>query len=78
MTSLARPSFFLRGAKSGTEAFGINDAGQIVGQYQDATGTHGFLLSGGISTTLDDPLATGGTFAQGISAAVKTRIHDIF
>src|SRR5262245_66222622 len=30
-----------------TTARGINDAGQIVGDFQDATGSHGFLLSGG-------------------------------
>jgi hypothetical protein len=27
-----------------TEAFGINDAGQIVGGVNDSTGSHGFLL----------------------------------
>ena len=27
-----------------TEAFGINDAGQIVGGFNDSTGSHGFLL----------------------------------
>src|SRR5262245_56644832 len=42
---------------------------QIVGEYSDATGTNGFLLSGGIFTTLDDPLATGGTEAFGITDA---------
>jgi probable HAF family extracellular repeat protein len=35
---------------------------------QDATGRHGFLLSGGTYTTLDLPLATMGTFATGINA----------
>jgi len=54
---------------SGTEAFGINDVGQIVGQYSDLGGTHGFLLSGGIYTTLDDPLGTHGTVATGINNA---------
>ena len=53
---------------SGTEAFGINDVGQIVGQYSDLGGTHGFLLSGRTYTTLDDPLATGDTFAWGMNA----------
>jgi uncharacterized membrane protein len=42
-----------------TEALGINGAGQIVGSYFDANATsstgHGFLLSGGIYTTLDVP-----------------------
>ena len=45
-------------ATNGTRAFGINASGQIVGTYQDNTGLHGFLLSGGTYTTLDDPLAT--------------------
>src|SRR5262245_59910002 len=43
-----------------TSAFGVNDTDQIVGYYQNATGNHGFLLSGGIYTTLDDPLAHAG------------------
>jgi hypothetical protein len=34
-------------ATPGTEAFGIEDAGQIVGFCGDASGTHGFLVSGG-------------------------------
>jgi probable HAF family extracellular repeat protein len=58
---------------NGTGAEGINDRGQIVGVYFDANNVqHGFLLSGGQYTTLDDPNAgTGmfqGTFAHGISA----------
>ncbi|HET7019153.1 MAG TPA: hypothetical protein VFI58_00380 [Xanthobacteraceae bacterium] len=47
---------------------GINDNGQIVGTYFDAT-NHGFLLSGGTYTTLDDPLGVGSTSAQGINAS---------
>jgi len=43
-------------AGNSTVASGINDAGQIVGQYQDATGNHGFLYSNGAYTTLNDPL----------------------
>jgi len=53
----------------GTFAYGINNAGQIVGSYVDATGTHGFLFSDGTFTTIDDPLATQGTFALGINNA---------
>jgi probable HAF family extracellular repeat protein len=60
-------------ATSGTQAFGINASGQVVGSYSDATGggTHGFLYSGGTYTTLDDPDAgpTGVTIAQGINDA---------
>src|SRR5262249_61213473 len=50
-----------------TQALGVNDTDQIVGYYNDATGRHGYLLSGGNYTTLDDPLATGGTQAVGIN-----------
>ena len=51
---------------------GINATGQIVGSYRDASGAlHGFLYNpSGIFntyTTLDDPLATNGTFASGIN-----------
>ena len=45
---------------NGTEAFGINNAGQIVGFYHDASGvSHGFLYSGGVYTTIDYPGAKG-------------------
>ena len=38
---------------------GINDAGAIVGTYLDAAfATHGFLDSGGIFTSMDDPLVS--------------------
>jgi probable HAF family extracellular repeat protein len=56
-------------ATLGTVASGINDAGQIVGTYKDATFSHGFLYSAGTYTTLDDPLATAGTSASGINDA---------
>jgi probable HAF family extracellular repeat protein len=50
-----------------TEVWGINAAGQIVGQYTDASNhVHGFLYSNGTYTTLDDPVATG-TIALGIN-----------
>src|SRR5437762_2435836 len=51
-------------------AFGISDAGQVVGAYTDAN-VHGegFLYSGGTFTTLDDPSATTGTLARGINDA---------
>jgi probable HAF family extracellular repeat protein len=45
----------------GTFALGINDSGQIVGNYGDASlNTHSFLLSKGQYTTLDDPNAGTG------------------
>ncbi len=49
-------------------AAGINNPGQIVGGYTLADGTrHGFLYSGGIFSTIDDPLATTGSEALGIN-----------
>ena len=45
----------------GTALFGLNDRGQIVGQYSDSR-CHGFLLDGDTFTTIDDPdalFATG-------------------
>src|SRR6266436_3958946 len=41
-----------------TRALGINDAGQIVGDFRNSTGTHGFLDTGGSFTQLDVPGAT--------------------
>jgi uncharacterized membrane protein len=50
-------------------ALGINSLGEIVGGYTDASAvTHGYLLSGGKYTTLDDPNAVGFTDALGINA----------
>jgi hypothetical protein len=50
----------------GTNAYGIWSAkGQIVGSYSDSIGfQHGFLLSGGVYTTVDAPLATTSTAAR--------------
>jgi uncharacterized membrane protein len=56
---------------SSTAANGINDRGQIVGQYGDAGGLHGFLLSGGKYTTLDDPHAHFNSQARGINDSGK-------
>ena len=44
-------------ATQDTQGGGINNAGQIVGDYADASGGHGFLLSGGVFTTIDEPVA---------------------
>ena len=42
---------------NGTFAYGINDSGQIVGFYYDATDTaHGFVYQGGAYITLNGPL----------------------
>ena len=44
------------GAK-GTRVFGINDLGQIVGEYDDGINYHGFLLSDGDYTSIEFPIA---------------------
>jgi hypothetical protein len=50
---------------------GLNNAGQVVGNYQDAGGiSHGFIYNGGSSyTEINNPAAVNGTFAQGINDA---------
>jgi uncharacterized membrane protein len=51
-----------------TSAIGINDSGQIVGGFYDATGNHGFFLDvGGSFTTFDVPSASSETIADGIN-----------
>ncbi len=53
-----------------TQGTGINNAGQIVGWFGDATGTHGFLNAGGTFSTLDVPFPGGDTTrAWGINNA---------
>lgn len=41
------------GATGGTAANGINDAGEIVGNFSDGTGGHGFVDAGGVFTAID-------------------------
>jgi uncharacterized membrane protein len=55
-------------ATNGTFGQGLNNAGQIVGGYQDASGVHGFLDSGGSFTAINNPIATY-TAAYGINNA---------
>jgi len=65
-------------------AAGINNFGQIVGYYIDQSGAiRGYSYSGGIFTTLDDPLATSAvpgphTYAFGINDAgqIVGRYYD--
>jgi probable HAF family extracellular repeat protein len=63
-----------------TIATGLNDRGQVVGYYSALigpntsgafiiSGQHAFLYSDGSYLTIDDPLATQGTFAYGINNA---------
>ncbi len=49
-----------------TNAFGINNSGQIVGEFTASSRAHGFLLSGGAFTTIDVPGAIN-TQAFGIN-----------
>src|SRR5438876_3542937 len=41
-----------------TSALGINSKGDIVGEYTNLTGNHGFLLSSGAFTTIEVPGAS--------------------
>jgi len=50
-----------------TQAYGINDRGQIVGNYVAGGAFHGFLLANGIFTAIDVPGATTGTQAREIN-----------
>jgi hypothetical protein len=62
-------SFTFIDAPGATATFvegGINNSGDIVGDFDDVTGTHGFLLSGGIFTIIDVPGAKA-SFAIGIN-----------
>jgi probable HAF family extracellular repeat protein len=67
------------GFQRGTNAIGINASGQIVGTFTNDSGRHGFLYSGGVYTTLDDPSAFGpnGTVATGINASGQI-VGDIY
>jgi len=48
----------VKGAQS-TAIYGVNNAGAMVGSYVDSSGVrHGFMLSGGKVTKLDDPKGT--------------------
>jgi hypothetical protein len=51
---------------NGTKAFAINSRGDIVGDYFDSQTLHGFLLSKGTYTTIDDPNGISGA-ANGIN-----------
>jgi probable HAF family extracellular repeat protein len=73
-TNLAVPGALNTALGEGSFGQDINDAGQVVGYFQSFDGvtqrTHGFLLSGGVYTILDDPLAANHrTFATGINDA---------
>ena len=54
LSGSAFTSIDITGAVS-TQASGINDAGQIVGNYYDGTTLHGFIYDGTTFTTIDAP-----------------------
>ena len=67
-TTLDDPS-----ATAGTYLQGINDAGQIVGYYDDGSGSHGFFYSGTYSIVGLTSTATGeGTNGYYSSQSVST------
>jgi uncharacterized membrane protein len=47
-----------------TAPFGINNRGQVVGQYADAEGLHAYRLDGGVYRTIDPPAGPGTTAAD--------------
>jgi uncharacterized membrane protein len=51
-----------------TAAFGLNNSGQVVGDYGPGGAIQGFLLSGGTFTTIDFP-GTTVTIAEGINSS---------
>src|SRR5262249_60085924 len=59
-------------ATPSTNAIGVTNKGQVVGEYLDAAGIHGFLFSSGVYTGLDDPqtkIQNGNTQAFDINNA---------
>lgn len=51
----------------GTIAQGVNNAGEVVGYFQNRRGFHGFVEKDGVFTQIDNPRATNGTYAYGIN-----------
>ncbi len=57
-------------ASTGTQAFGLNNIGQVVGVYTDsANNTHGFVytVNSKIFQSIDDPAGAGTTIVNGIN-----------
>lgn len=68
-----------------TQAYGIDDAGRVVGAYRDAAGWHGFRWAGGSVTTLDFPgaaytdafgIGPGGTIVGSTSPVANPQNGD--
>jgi probable HAF family extracellular repeat protein len=65
----------VNGTAVGTDVYGINNSGQLVGTYYDANlKPHGFALFDFLAgyTAIDDPLGTEGTFATGITTRARS------
>jgi probable HAF family extracellular repeat protein len=60
-------------AKSGTTfALGINNSGEVVGNYLDSNNVqHGFLYVNGVFTPIDDPAAANGAFQGTVAEAIN-------
>lgn len=50
---------------SNSTGYAINNSGQVIGSYADATGSHGFLYSGGTMTTFAAGVSLNGINASG-------------
>src|SRR5207248_10478014 len=76
---LANGGFFRTeppGAIVGADGLGINDTGQIVGDFANNTGGHGFVQINGEFTPLDDPVTNASnTFARGVNNAGQVAGH---
>ena len=58
---------------TGTSAYGINNAGQAAGSFDDSVGTHGFIRNGdGTVTTFDGPGSVT-TLARGLTNSDRWR-----
>jgi len=62
-----------------TIAHGINDLGEVVGSYHDATGDHGFVFRRGTYGSFDVPGGVGNTIGFGINVwgEVVGRFNDV-
>jgi YVTN family beta-propeller protein/probable HAF family extracellular repeat protein len=79
MTSYIYTNVDFPGAAN-SNALGINDLGQIIGAYQDASGhSHGYLYSAGIYVSLDGPVGSTNIYAQGLNdlGDIVGRIDDL-
>ena len=60
---------FAKAGAEETQAFGINKAGVVVGDYTIGNSSFGFIWQGGTFRALNDPAGVGGTVINGINNA---------